>query len=58
MGITYEKDKILKDLKEETILLEKFENHEDVIVGKCRAHDLVKKQLEAKHNASEKPSAI
>jgi hypothetical protein len=58
MGIVYEKDKLLKDLKEETILLEKYENHEDVIVGKCRAHDLVKKQLEAKYNASEKPSAI
>lgn len=58
MGIVYDKDKQLKDLKEETILLEKYENHEDVIVGKCKAHDLVKKQIEAKYNEAEKSSPI
>lgn len=59
MGIKYDKDKQIKDLHEETILLERYENHENVIVGKCKAHDLVKKQLEVKKNdETEKSSAI
>ena len=58
MGIKYEKDQQIKDLKEETLLLEQYENHEDVIVGKCKAHDLVKKQLEAKYDETKDPSAI
>jgi hypothetical protein len=58
MGIVYSKDKQLKDLKEETILLERYQNHEDVIVGKCKAHDLVKKQIEAKYGETEKSSSI
>lgn len=58
MGIKYEKDKQIKDMKEETILLEQYENHEDVIIGKCKAHDLVKKQLEVKESETEESSAI
>jgi len=57
MGIAYDKDKQIKDLNEETILLERYENHEDVIVGKCKAHDLVKKQLEVKEDETKEPSA-
>ncbi|MCF7798475.1 hypothetical protein K9M74_01080 [Candidatus Woesearchaeota archaeon] len=58
MGIQYHKDKQIKDLHEETILLERYENHEDVIVGKCKAHDLVKKQVEVRLNETEESSAI
>ena len=58
MGIKYEKDRQIKDLKEETLLLEQYENHEDVIIGKCKAHDLVKKQLEIKEDETKEPSAI
>jgi len=58
MGIKYDKDKKLSELREETILLEKYENHEDVIVGKCKAHDLVRRQLEVKYDETKDPSAI
>jgi hypothetical protein len=58
MGIKYDKDKKRSELSEETILLEKYENHEDVIVGKCKAHDLVRRQLEVKYDETKDPSAI
>lgn len=59
MGIKYDKDKQIKDLHEETILLERYENHEDVIVGKCKAHHLVKKQVEVRlEDETKKPSTI
>ena len=59
MGIKYDKDKQIKDMKEETILMEQYENHEDVIVGKCKAHHLVKKQVEVRlKNEDEESSTI
>jgi hypothetical protein len=57
MGIKYHKDKQIKDLHEETILLERYENHEDVIVGKCKAHHLVKKQVEVRLDDETKESS-
>ncbi len=45
LGIHYDKDMDIKQLSEESLLLEKYENHEDVLLGKSSPHEILKREI-------------